>query len=200
MLAAPLLFACETVSAGSMSLTQKSLTDSNQKTMDAAFSAALTPLEDIGLRKREIPEQLQALIATPYIPPKMQCETLKHEIADIDALLGPDVDAPKAALTAQESYMETGGNLLQDAVVGLVKSQTDFIPFRSIVRRLTGANAHEKLVTQAVEAGKLRRAYLRGVSEAKFGAKCPIGPQLIAPTNEASAKPVKEQDLEIAKK
>ena len=40
---------------------------------------------------------------------------------------------------------------------------TDFIPYRSWVRRLTGAQARSRTVQDAVEAGRLRRAFLKGL-------------------------------------
>lgn len=181
LVALPLLVGCETVSSKSHFVTDKSLHDGKLRTVDAAFSAALTPLEDIGLRKRKIPEQLKQLVENPYHrPASIQCDTVRTELADITYLLGEDVDAPKVALSAQDEYIETGTNLLHDAVVSLVRNQTDIIPFRSLIRRVTGANAHEKLVGQAVHAGQLRRAYLRGLADARFGNDCPTGPQIIS--------------------
>ncbi len=181
--AAPLLAACgsvETVSEKSHLVTEKSLTDKDKSTADLAFSAAMTPLEDIGLRKRKIPELLKKLMDDPYqIPADFQCEAVKAELADLSLLLGDDADKPKAALSAREQYMEVGGNLVQDAVVSVVRSQTDFLPFRSILRRLTGANSHEKAVNKALQAGNMRRAYLRGLSDAKFGDACMPRPRII---------------------
>lgn len=201
ILVAPLLFACQTVSEydlGKNQLTSKPLNDKEQSTVKKVFSATLTPLEDLGVRKREIPEMLKMLSENPYMPPtKVTCDEVKHEMADLTVLLGPDVDTPKMALSAQEQMMEDGSTMVEDAVVGLVRSQTSIIPLRGIVRRLTGANSHEKKVTQAVEAGKLRRAYLRGIAHAKFDNACIPHPQVIT----ATAEPKNDAELlEIAKK
>lgn len=201
LLVAPLLFACETVTSydlGKNQLTAKPLTDSDQGTVKKVFSAALTPLEDLGVRKRDIPSMLTMLTENPYMPPaKLTCEEIKHEMADLTVLLGPDFDTPKTALSAQDQMMEDGSNMLEDAVVGLVRSQTSIIPLRSIVRRLTGANSHEKRVAKALEAGKLRRAYLRGLAHAKFETACIPHPEVIT----ATAEPKKDAEpLEIAKK
>lgn len=154
-------------------LTEKPLNLDQEGVKKQAFSAALTPLEDLGLRQRKIPEMLKMLADDPYTPPDaIACENIKQEMADLTVLLGPDVDTPQMALSAQDQMMETGGNLVTDAVVGLVRNQVSIIPFRSVVRRLTGAQSHEKAVSRAVEAGKLRRAYLRGLADAKFGYHC----------------------------
>lgn len=180
ILVSQMLFACSSVSDKKHYVTDKPLNMNEQGTVTKAFSAALTPLEDIGLRKREIPSTLKGYAANPYGRVDTdECAAVQKELAQIAALLGPDVDAPKVALSAREEYMETGGNLLSDAVVGVVKSQTDFIPFRGVVRRITGAEANERAVNQAIEAGKLRRAYLRGYSEARFHGRCSPYPTLI---------------------
>lgn len=201
LLAAPFLFACETITSydlGKNQLTAKPLSDNGQGTVKKAFSAALTPLEDLGVRKREIPDMLRMLAENPYMPPaKYSCDEIKHEMTDLTVLLGPDVDTPKVALSAQDQMMEDGSNMVEDAVVGLVRSQTSIIPLRSIVRRLTGANSHEKQVAKAVEAGKLRRAYLRGLAHAKFDNACIPHPEVITATAEPKNDAV---PLEIAKK
>ena len=215
ILAAHFLFACETISSfnsegkrsvtdidfGKNQLTSKPLDVNAQGTRAAAFSAALTPLEDIGLRKREIPDMLKMLAENPYTPPTtFTCDEVKNEMTDLNVLLGPDFDEArkaKTALSAQEQMMEDGSNMISDAFVGLVRSQTDIIPLRSIVRRLTGATSHEKKVAQAVEAGKLRRAYLKGLAYAKFNNACIPQPEVIT----ATVEPKKDAEpLEIAKK
>ncbi len=157
-------------------------------TADAAFTAALSPLEDLGLRKRKIPTTLKEIADNPYAAPAtLECDNLKQEMAAIDKVLGPDVDGPKVALTATEEYATTGGEMVQDAVVGVVRAQTNILPLRSIVRRITGANKHEKEVTQAIQAGNLRRAYLRGIAEAKFGGSCLATRRIITTTDAAPA-------------
>ena len=40
---------------------------------------------------------------------------------------------------------------------------TDFIPLRSWVRRLTGAEQHSRQVQAAIQAGRQRRAFLKGM-------------------------------------
>lgn len=203
ILATHLLFGCDsfTMPSSTASLTDKPLDVNAEGTRMAAFSAALTPLEDIGLRKRKIPEILKMLAENPYTTPAtITCDGVKSELADLSIILGPDYDDAKkkqATLSAQEQMMEDGGNILSDAVVGFVRSQTDVIPLRSIVRRLTGASSHEKKVAQAVEAGKLRRAYLKGIAHAKFQYACIAQPQVIT----ATVAPKKDAEaIEIANK
>ena len=191
------LVACETATEKAHFVTSKPLNaGKDQSTIDATFSAALTPLEDLGLRKREIPDLLAQLSENPYFPPPkpIKCEGVKKELADIDALLGVDIDVPKVALTANQKYAAAGIDFVEDSMVGFVRSQVNIIPLRSIVRRITGANSHEKDVAKAIEGGKLRRAYLKGLSEAKFGDSCLPTPRVI------TAEKDRDEELEVAKK
>ena len=42
-----------------------------------------------------------------------------------------------------------------------------FIPFRGLIREISGANEQERKIQAAVQAGVARRAYLKGVGEAR---------------------------------
>lgn len=168
------LCACSTPDLPENQLTMSAYKKDGEKSMvNDSFNAALGPLEDLGLRKRKIPQELAALSGDPYEKPeKLSCDGIKQEIASLDVILGSDVDKSKAALSAAEEYGEVGGDMVHDAVVGFVRSQTSIIPLRSIVRKVTGADKHEKAVRKASDSGKLRRAYLRGLADAKFGDSC----------------------------
>ena len=52
---------------------------------------------------------------------------------------------------------------------------SDVIPFRGIVRQVTGAARHDEYVQAAILAGTARRAYLKGLGEAR-GCKPPATP------------------------
>ena len=185
------LIACGTVSENAHYVTSKPLTEKKEVSFTdagkASFSAALSPLEDLGLRKRDIPEILSRLAKNPYYPPPkpFRCDDVKQEMAQLDYLLGDEPHAqPQAALSDNEEYVMAGAEMVQDTVVGMVKSQVNIIPFKSIVRRITGANKHEKLVAKAMQGGVLRRAYLRGLSAAEFGDSCLPGPRVMTASAE----------------
>lgn len=55
------------------------------------------------------------------------------------------------------------------------------IPLRSWVRRLSSAQQYDKLVAEAIEAGGVRRGYLKGVGEAKDGGTTTRKPMNPAP-------------------
>lgn len=142
-------------------------------TFHDSLHAATSPLDDLGLRKQDIPEALVKVAANPYERPKpFRCATLKGEVAELDTLLGPDIDAPVIELTDGEQAANGAADFIHDGVVGLVRSHTSFIPFRGIIRRITGADKYEKQVAAAYEAGKLRRAYLKGLAQVNFGSHC----------------------------
>jgi hypothetical protein len=51
-----------------------------------------------------------------------------------------------------------------NAIAGLA---SDVIPFRGWVRKITGAERHDKTIQQSIAAGAVRRAYLKGLGEAR---------------------------------
>ena len=58
--------------------------------------AATTPLRDLNLVNAPIPELLQATQKAPYaMPGDRSCPALAAAVAELDAVLGPDLDAPK---------------------------------------------------------------------------------------------------------
>jgi len=130
----------------------------------AGLGGAVTaPLEDLNLRRQVIPTVLLQAQSNPYDLRNMnRCATIAAEIARLDEALGPDTDAPPAQdgafLSGRAADAAAGATL--DAVRGAV---TDFIPARSWVRRLSGADAHSKHVQAAIQAGLRRRAFLKGV-------------------------------------
>lgn len=166
-------------------------------TKNKAVGAVETPLKDLGLMEDEIPARLEALISNPYTLEKgTTCDGLRTEMDALNELLGPDIDTPKMALASQDSAFSQGADLVSDAAIGFVRSQVNIIPMRSIVRTLTGARKHEKRLARANEAGKLRRAYIKGVAMAKYDGKCFIGPAV--PVTEAKAVDKKPVEQEVA--
>jgi hypothetical protein len=147
--------------------------------------AAATPLNDLNLVHTKIPPALLAALKAPYAPPPGPgCEELTAEIKALDAALGPDLDAPPTP--GKRNLVERGVTEVGNAAVGTVKSAAEsLIPYRSWVRKLTGAEKASKQVTAAVAAGMVRRAYLKGIGQAR-GCGVPPPP----PPQEAPAEPV----------
>ncbi len=61
-----------------------------------------------------------------------------------------------------ESLEDLGGEAILDAISDFAASA---IPYRSWVRKLSGADAQQKRMRAAVAAGAVRRAHLKGLGE-----------------------------------
>lgn len=121
--------------------------------------AAATPLEDLNVRRDEIPVVLTEAVAHPYgLASLSRCSQISAEISRLDEALGPDLDDPQRA----------NGEAMEDVAAGAAldvvrDTVTDFIPMRSWVRRLTGAEQHSRRVQESIQAGLVRRSFLKGV-------------------------------------
>lgn len=144
------------------------ISDTVVGTVEGAWAAVLTPFEDVGIKKQSIPEKLQQIVDNPYtLPQQPTCESVQAEIVELDNLLGPDVCTPSNKIgfvgSSKGEYVEKGAGFARDHAVGMVSSKVNIIPFRGIVRRISGAEKHVKLVERSYQAGKLRRAFLKGL-------------------------------------
>ncbi len=154
--------------------------DTVSDTFYGAWDVVQTPFEDIGLKQQLIPDKLQQIVANPYaLPKELNCGTLQQEIAELDGLLGPDVCTTEnptgTGRKGEDAYVEQGARMTRDQAVSMVGSKTNIIPFRGVVRRISGAHKHAKAVERAYNAGKLRRAFLKGLL-ATFGPQCRKSP------------------------
>ncbi|MBX3477852.1 MAG: hypothetical protein KF910_09600 [Brevundimonas sp.] len=126
-------------------------------------AAATAPLDDLNLRRQQIPTVLLQAEANPYDLRNLnQCRPIASEIARLDEALGPDMDEPPSpdGRFMSERAADAASRAALDAVRD---TTTDFIPGRSWIRRLSGAEAHSRHVQSAIQAGRMRRAFLKGV-------------------------------------
>lgn len=126
-------------------------------------AAATAPLEDLNLRRQEIPTVLLQAEANPYdLRNLTQCRPIASEIARLNEALGPDLDEPPSpdGRFLSERAADAASRAALDAIRD---TTTDFIPGRSWIRRLSGAEAHSRHVQSAIQAGRMRRAFLKGV-------------------------------------
>ncbi|MES2723458.1 MAG: hypothetical protein V4656_09915 [Pseudomonadota bacterium] len=122
------------------------------------MSAVGQPLADFNINPSEIPDSLRKAADDPYAQDAASCAAMASEIAALDLALGPDldVDAPKT----------TKRKMAGRAAVGAVRRlAVSWIPYRGVVRTLTGAEAHARKTQEAALAGAVRRAYLKGLGE-----------------------------------
>lgn len=138
--------------------------------------AAKTPLADLNLMRPEIPPVLVAAQKGPYALPKdPSCSALAAEIQALDAVLGTDLDIPPAPDTPSviKRSTEFVSNAAFDALRGAAEG---LIPYRSWVRKLTGAERHSREAAAAITAGMVRRSYLKGLGQA-IGCEAPAAPR-----------------------
>ncbi len=125
-------------------------------------AAATAPLDDLNLRREYIPTVLLQAEANPYDLRNLnQCATLGAEIARLNEALGPDTDEPPAPDGAFLS--ERAADAAAAAALAAIRdATTDFIPGRGWIRSLSGAARHGRRVQSAIQAGRMRRAFLKG--------------------------------------
>lgn len=118
------------------------------------------PLDDLNLRKTPAEPALVAARANPYaLPGKGRCTGVAREIAALDAVLGPDIDASLSPSARQKR---------DRAIAGAARSLVGgLIPFGSVVRQISGANAADENRALDIYAGSVRRAFLKGYARAK---------------------------------
>lgn len=121
-----------------------------------ATDVATTPLTDLNLRKGEIPPLLTQAVEKPYdLDGLVRCPQIAAAIGELDAILGDDVDI--SALTGNGI---TVGRVAQSVVGSL-------IPFRGVIREVSGAAEHQRRLQTAIYAGIARRSFLKGVGQAR---------------------------------
>lgn len=137
------------------------------RTATGVAKAATTPVEDLGLKRDAIPPAVGAAVASRYIPPR-SCPEARALISGLDAILGYDIDYVDTDVdTIWEKGTRAASNLIVDAARDQV---TGLIPFRGVVRKLSGAEANKKAMTKALEVGRARRSFLKGWMS---GGACP---------------------------
>lgn len=152
--------------------------EANRAGVTGAVSA---PLRDVNVLRTKIPAALLTSVAEPYARPNdLGCAGLIAEVRSLDEALGPDLDAQGKARKQKLISREKAENVALGMVADTAQ---DVIPFRGWVRKLTGAERHDKLVTRSINAGEIRRAYLKGLGEAR-GCNPPATPIHLAETPE----------------
>jgi hypothetical protein len=143
---------------------------------NAVGQAVTTPLSDLNLVQAPIPAVLKEAHKSPYAhPADTSCEQLARQVQALDEVLGTDLDAPPTA--SNPGLVERGTKEAGNAAAGALKSAAEgIVPFRGWVRKLSGAERYSKEVAAAIAAGTVRRAYLKGLGEAR-GCAAPAAPQ-----------------------
>jgi hypothetical protein len=113
------------------------------------------PARDVGVMKRQIPPILTTAQEDPYSLKGLKtCKQLAAEVTRLNEVLGADyVVGNEVKENRAGKLAEAGGKTVINTI----------IPFRSIVRELTGAAPADRRMNAAVDAGLARRGFLRGV-------------------------------------
>lgn len=129
------------------------------ETRRGVTDAAYTPLRDVGLLRPEIPLILRNL-QYPYSTADLRdCAAVAREIGQLDAVLGPESYQPGP----NRNIWDRSGDFLEDQTIEAAENTAeDLIPFRSWVRRISGASRAERDALRAVANGQQRRTFLRG--------------------------------------
>lgn len=154
---------------------QRPVTDDTVTAGDVVTS----PLKDLNIAKDPIPPLLIEAREAPYDRKGVRtCKEIAAKVRELDTILGDDLDL----VTEDERNPISAGRVAKWAV-------GTFIPFRGLLRELTGAKDHERKFRDAIAAGLMRRAYLKGVGQ---NMKCAYPARPLTP---AEAKRIIEMRL-----
>ncbi len=158
---------------------QRLMTPTEEGRQDLVRGPGEQPLRDFNLVRSKIPPVLLAAMADAYARPYPgDCAGIAAQVQVLDDVAGPDLDEPIS--NTNPSLMARGEDVARDATLdALREAVTDSIPFHSWVRLLTGAQRHDQMVYAAITAGAVRRAYLKGLGEAR-GCNPPAVPRHLA--------------------
>jgi hypothetical protein len=125
-----------------------------RSTAEGAGRIASQPAKDVGAVKTSIPPVLAGARADPYGIKGYSCAQLAQAITELNAVLGPDfVAGPAGKENRAGKLAQAGGQTVVNSL----------IPFRGLVREVTGAAPAQRRLNAAIDAGYARRGFLRGV-------------------------------------
>ena len=114
-----------------------------------------TPLSDVNLQKKEISPILLEILDDPYsLEGIRRCRDVIAAVTELNTALGPDFDTP---------VEETRGAKRRNTAVAIASGAIgSLIPFRFLIREISGANKAERNFQAAIYAGVVRRGFLKG--------------------------------------
>ncbi|MGB3722957.1 MAG: hypothetical protein WA979_09085 [Pacificimonas sp.] len=130
--------------------------------------AAMQPLSDIGVIKPKIQPQVARILDDPYaVEANPSCARLSVEIIELNKALGPDfdidVDDPSTTRKRANGALRLAGKM----GAGML------LPFRGVIREITGSAENEREFRAATLIGVARRSYLKGRAVEK-GCQVPV--------------------------
>jgi hypothetical protein len=125
--------------------------------LDKAGKIVTQPVRDVGIEKTKVDPMLEKIAKQPYAPAG-SCSAIAAELTRLNGALGPDFGADSKANEDKAEKLALAGG---DALV------SSLIPFRGLVREVSGAASADRRKAAAISAGTARRGYLRGVAVTK---------------------------------
>lgn len=137
-------------------------TTTHEKVVETGRKAgqiATQPVRDVGMQRIDIPAPVQRAAAAPYsLRGLKNCAQLNHAIFELNDVLGPDYGgAVRVRENKAGKLAEAGGKTIVNTI----------IPFRGLVREISGAAPAERRLNAAIRAAFARRGFLRGVATAR---------------------------------
>lgn len=130
-----------------------------EQTKRTAGTIATQPVTDVGVKKVVVPPVLQRAIAAPYgAAGTASCTQITSGIRQLNGALGADFVAGAQTNENRASKIaEAGGKTIVNSL----------LPFRGLVREVSGAAPAQRRLNAAIDAGYARRGFLRGLAQAK---------------------------------
>lgn len=132
----------------------------DNSTAAEAGRIAERPAQDLGVVKTKTPPLLERALEDPYtMNGAGSCPAIANSVRALNGELGPDFDddTPAPAGSKKGAIAKAGGTALVDSI----------IPFRGLVREVTGAASAERHAQLAKFAGVARRGFLRGIYQTR---------------------------------
>jgi hypothetical protein len=128
-------------------------------TIDRGGKIVTQPANDVGAKKTVIPPVLVRAQDNPYdLTGLKTCAQIKASIGELTGVLGPDFAVGYNKKENRAGRLaEAGGRTIVNTLV----------PFRGLVREISGAAPAQRRLNDAVDAGFARRGFLRGVALAR---------------------------------
>jgi hypothetical protein len=128
---------------------------------NGAGRAVSQPFHDLNMMQDQIPPVLLRAESHPYdLAGVNSCTDVLNRVSELDLALGPDVDLPKLKRKRSALSADFAAGAALDAAGSAAEH---FIPMRSTIRQLSGAQRYDNHVKHAVLSGTTRRSFLKAV-------------------------------------
>jgi len=128
-----------------------------------AGEIATQPVRDVGAQKADIPPVIEQAATAPYsLAGLRSCAQISQAMFELNEVLGPDYSGSVVVHENRVGKLaEAGGKTVVNTI----------IPFRGLVREISGAAPAERRLDADIRAAYARRGFLRGIATAR---KCRV--------------------------